>query len=163
VLAIGDDAGVSQMILVLWDDIALSERTRLRPAWIGGADWDPQGERIVVASGNAMRKLVLSIMDGNGRTVATLPATEGAAWPRWDSAGIVYDHWVQRPPIDPNAFLGEIRAIDPEWRAARNAVRLRSGCSPRSDPAALAVTRTKTARRFGVADAVPAARRCADP
>jgi hypothetical protein len=116
-LVIGDDAGLSQKILVLWDDIALSERRLLGPGWIGGADWDPQSERIVVASGSAMTKQPLSIIDASGRTVTTLPATEGAAGPRWDSAGIVYDQWVQRPPTDPNASvsraIGEIRAIDP--------------------------------------------------
>jgi hypothetical protein len=115
-LVIGDHAGLGQMILVLWDDIALSERTLLGPGWIGGADWDPQGERIVVASGSALTS-PLSILDTSGRTVRTLPATEGAAGPRWDSAGIIYDQWVQRPPIDPNASvsraIGEIRAIDP--------------------------------------------------
>jgi hypothetical protein len=112
-LVIGDHAGLGQMILVLWDDIALSERTLLGPGRIGGADWDTQGERIVVASGSG-----LSIIDASGRTVTTLPGTEGAAGPRWDSAGIIYDHWVERPPTDPNASvsraIGEIRAIDPE-------------------------------------------------
>ena len=112
-LLIGDTGGLSQSSLVLWDDVALSERVLLGPGWIGGADWDPQGERIVVASGSAMTKQPLSIIDASGRTVTTLPATEGAGGPRWDSAGIVYDHWVQRPSTDPNAFLGEIRAIDP--------------------------------------------------
>jgi hypothetical protein len=114
---IGDEAGLSQMILVLWDDIALSERTLLGPGRIGGADWDPQGERIVVASGSAIAKQPLSIIDASGRTLTTLPGTEGAAGPRWDSAGIIYDHWVERPPTDPNASvsraIGEIRAIDP--------------------------------------------------
>jgi hypothetical protein len=109
-LVIGDHAGLGQMILVLWNDIALSERTLLGPGRIGGADWDPQGERIVVASSSAMATSVLSIMDSNGRTLATLPGTEGAAGPRWDSSGIVYDQWVQGPP---SARIGEIRAIDP--------------------------------------------------
>lgn len=101
-----DTGDVGQSRLVLWDDIALSERTLLGPGRIGGADWDTQGERIVVASGSG-----LSIIDTSGRTLTTLPGTEGAAGPRWDSAGIVYDHWVQRPPADRNAR--EIRAIDP--------------------------------------------------
>ena len=112
-LVIGDHAGLGQMILVLWDDIALSERTLLGPGWIGGADWDPLGERIVVASGSALTS-PLSIIDTSGRTVRTLPATEGAAGPRWDPAGIVYDHWAKGPPGDSNPFvLREIRAIDP--------------------------------------------------
>ncbi|HET6701269.1 MAG TPA: hypothetical protein VFH14_05675 [Gemmatimonadaceae bacterium] len=113
-LVIGDHAGLGQMVLVLWDDIALRERTLLGPGEIGGADWDPQGERIVVASVSAMTKQLLSIVDASGRTVTTLPGTEGAAGPRWDSAGIIYDHWAHGPPGDPNAFvLREIRAIDP--------------------------------------------------
>jgi dipeptidyl aminopeptidase/acylaminoacyl peptidase len=113
-LLIGDTGQLSQSSLVLWDDVALSERTLLGPGGIGGADWDPQGERIVVASGSATTKRPLSIIDASGRTVRTLPATEGAGGPRWDSAGIVYDQWVYRPSADTNTLLAsEIRAIDP--------------------------------------------------
>lgn len=110
-LVIADGERFAQRRLMLWDDAALTERALLGPQWMHGADWDPQGQRIVVASGDGLDQ-PLSIIDVDGRTVATLPSTEGATRPRWDAAGIVYDQWVRRP-TDPKPTLGEIRVVDP--------------------------------------------------
>jgi hypothetical protein len=89
---------VSSASLILWDDLApSSERLLYGPnAIVWGADWDPRSEGVVAAVGAEFGKQQLVIFNQAGIALETLSQTIGAARPRWEPEGIVYEQWLPR-------------------------------------------------------------------
>lgn len=77
--------------LALWDDLDGSVK-RLYERPVAGADFDPTGTRVVIATdGRASdRRLRLTVMDATGASARALGGTEDARSPRWLAQGILY-------------------------------------------------------------------------
>ncbi len=75
--------------LMRWDDLG-GTTTALVEAPVAGADWEPGGTRIVVATRAGSDPFALVTMGASGAGRTAIPGSENAMRPLWLRAGIVY-------------------------------------------------------------------------
>ena len=98
-VSVGGGAGQPPAQLVLWDDINGAKKTLLGPDVAGspdgvyGADFDPNGTRIVIAAYSRIGGIegsALNLIDLNGANRTLVAGSEGAQQVLWFRAGIVF-------------------------------------------------------------------------